>query len=112
MIAVSANLGCLAAGLTQEDPRTQAALEYAKGIGLAFQIVDDVLDVTATEAELGKPIGSDAQNQKTTFLTYYSVKQALDLAREVTACAKNALAGMEGNEFLLALADYLIERKN
>ena len=70
MIAVSAKLGCLAAGLNEGDPRTQAALEYARGIGLAFQIVDDVLDVTATEAELGKPIGSDAPHHKTTVLTY------------------------------------------
>ncbi len=112
MIAVSAKLGCLAAGLDVEDARTKAAVEYAKGIGLAFQIVDDVLDVIATEDELGKPIGSDAQNQKTTFLTYYSIEQALQQARELTDGAKKALAGMENNAVLLALADYLTERKN
>ena len=112
MIAVSAKLGCLAAGLDAEDARTKAAVEYAKGIGLAFQIVDDVLDVIATEDELGKPIGSDAQNQKTTFLTYYSIEQALQQARELTDGAKKALAGMENNAVLLALADYLTERKN
>ena len=72
MIAVSAKLGCLAAGLSANDPRTAAALRYAEGIGLAFQIVDDVLDATADAAELGKPIGSDAENHKTTFLTYYT----------------------------------------
>lgn len=112
MIAVSAKLGCLAAGLDAEDARTKAAVEYAKGIGLAFQIVDDVLDVIATEDELGKPIGSDAQNQKTTFLTYYSIEQALQQAHELTDGAKKALAGMENNAVLLALADYLTERKN
>jgi geranylgeranyl diphosphate synthase type II len=112
MIAVSAKLGCLAAGVRATDARMEAALSFAKGIGLAFQIVDDVLDVTADAAELGKPIGSDAENDKTTFLTYYTPEQALALADEITQQAKAALDGIEGCEVLCALADYLVKRKN
>ena len=112
MIAVSAELGCLAAGVFPSDPRAVAARSYAQDIGLAFQIVDDVLDVIADAKELGKPIGSDAQNQKTTFLTYYSVEEALQLAAQITQRAKNALDGIAGTEVLLALADYLVDRRN
>jgi geranylgeranyl pyrophosphate synthase len=110
MIEVSATLGCLAAGLSLEDPRTEAAKRFARGIGLAFQIVDDVLDVTADAALLGKPIGSDAENEKTTFLTYFTPAEALEYARAVTTDAKEALAGYPNTDFLLGLADYLVNR--
>lgn len=112
MIAVSAELGCLAAGLSRDEARTLAARRFAEGIGLAFQIVDDVLDVTADASELGKPIGSDAENQKTTFLTYYTPEEALQIAARVTEQAKAALDGYDHTEVLLALADYLVDRKN
>ena len=112
MIEVSAVLGCLAAGLSLADPRTEAAKRYARGIGLAFQIVDDVLDVTADAALLGKPIGSDADNEKTTFLTYYTTDEALQQARLVTNEAKEALAEIPNNEFLMGLADYLVSRNH
>ncbi len=110
MIEVSATLGCLAAGLSLSDARTEAAKRYARGIGLAFQIVDDVLDVTADAALLGKPIGSDAENEKTTFLTYFTPNEALDHARAVTKEAKEALTGLPQTEFLIGLADYLVNR--
>ena len=112
MIAVSAELGCLAAGLSRDEARTLAARRFAEGIGLAFQIVDDVLDVTADVSELGKPIGSDADNQKTTFLIYYTPEEALQIAARVTEQAKAALDGYDHTEVLLALADYLVDRKN
>ena len=110
MIEVSATLGCLAAGLRLDDPRTEAAKRFARGIGLAFQIVDDVLDVTADAALLGKPVGSDAENEKTTFLTYFTVDEALEYAGAVTTEAKEALAGLPQTDFLLGLADYLVNR--
>ncbi|MBQ8342440.1 MAG: polyprenyl synthetase family protein [Clostridia bacterium] len=110
LISVSAELGCLAAGLSPSDRRTVAAKEFAKGIGLAFQIVDDVLDATADVATLGKSIGSDARAEKTTFLTYYSVEDALKYAAEVTERAKAAIADMAGSEFLCDLADALVKR--
>ncbi len=112
MITVSAELGCLAAGLSTEDARTEAARRFARGIGLAFQIVDDVLDVTADVTMLGKPIGSDAQNEKTTFLTYYTPDEALSLAQTLTEKAKEALAVIPNTELLCALADHLVSRKH
>ena len=111
LIAVSAELGCLAAGITPDDPRIKAAREYAEGVGLAFQIVDDVLDATADEQTLGKSVGSDKKCEKTTFLTYFIPEKALELAAEHTARAKRALLELENNERLLRLADYLLERK-
>ena len=112
LIAVSAELGCIAAGLARDDARTKAAIDYAKGIGLAFQIVDDILDVTADVEKLGKSIGSDEKSQKTTFLTYFSVDDAKKYAARVTSDAKAALSGIAGSEILLSLADYLTEREN
>ena len=112
LIAAAAELGCLAAGLKRNDPRTEAAVRYAKGIGLAFQIVDDVLDVTADAAVLGKNIGSDARCQKTTFLSYFNAEDALVYAEQVTAQAKAELEGIVGSAFLLHLADHLLNRKS
>ena len=111
LISVSAELGCIAAGLSREDARTLAAKRYAEGIGLAFQIVDDVLDVTADAQTLGKSVGSDEKCQKTTFLTYFTPEKALSLASEYTNAAKTALQDVEHNERLLLLADHLLERK-
>ncbi|MBR7147001.1 MAG: polyprenyl synthetase family protein, partial [Oscillospiraceae bacterium] len=112
LIAVSAELGCIAAGLSRDDARTKAAVEFARGIGLAFQIVDDVLDVTADTAILGKSIGSDARAEKTTFLSYYTVDEALEYARAETQKAKSALESAKSNAFLLELADYLLQRNH
>ena len=109
LIAASATLGCIAAGLALDDPRVLAVQQYAKGIGLAFQIVDDVLDVTADAETAGKSVGSDVN--KTTFMTYYTPTEALALARRITEEAKDAIRTLENNDVLLALADYLILRK-
>ena len=112
MIAVSAELGCLAANADPNGADVQNARRFAEGIGLAFQIVDDVLDATADVAELGKPIGSDAENGKTTFLSYYTPEEALALAAEITENAKCYLRDYPAAGTLLELADYLIHRKN
>lgn len=111
LIVAAAELGCIAADVLLDDARTQCARKYAEGIGLAFQIVDDVLDVTADVQTLGKSIGSDEKCQKTTFLTYYTPEKALDFAAELTEKAKAALDGMAENDRLLELADYLLQRK-
>ena len=111
LISVSALLGCLAAGLSPDDERTEAACRYAAKLGLAFQVVDDILDVTASEEQLGKSAGSDAAHEKNTFLTYYSVKEAGDYARYLTEEAKKELKGIAGGDWLIALADELATRK-
>ncbi len=112
LIKLSARLGAMAAGIGADDEKMAKALRYAEGIGLAFQITDDILDVEGDESLLGKPIGSDAENSKTTFLTYMTTDEARAFATELTEKAKDAIAVYEGCEKLLMLADYLITRKS
>ena len=110
LIRAAATLGALAAGVSEEDRRMQDAIAYAEGIGTVFQIVDDILDVTGSEAELGKNIGSDAAEGKTTFLSFLTVGEARACAERLNAAACEALQGYENNEFLIRLAEYLLGR--
>lgn len=111
MIRVSALMGCIAAGA--DEAKTAAALEYCDNIGLAFQIVDDILDVTSSEETLGKPIGSDSENGKSTYVSLLGLDESARLAKELTERAKNALNIFDGErEFLAELADKLADRKN
>lgn len=99
----------------QADEAQRKALEaYAYGIGLVFQIVDDVLDVTSTPEQLGKPIGSDSENGKTTFATLYGVEGAMALAQRVNEKTCSALRETFGEKstFLEQLAQQLLTRKN
>ena len=79
-----------------------------------FQIVDDVLDVTSTPEQLGKPIGSDSENGKTTFATLYGVQGAMELAGQLNAKTCAELRGRFGEKaaFLEQLAQRLLTRKN
>lgn len=110
LIRCSALLGCIAAGLDWSDERTQAAVKYAENIGLAFQIIDDILDVEGDEEKLGKPIGSDKEQGKVTFMGYYSVEEARREAKLLTNEAIAAIADFEGAEALTLLAEYLLNR--
>ncbi len=110
LIRCAVLLGCIAGGGSEE--LCLAAAEYAAGIGRAFQVVDDILDATGDEATLGKPIGSDRESGKTTFLTFMSVTEAREYARSLTESAKAALTRFDGGEDLSALADYLLIRQN
>lgn len=112
LIVASAKLGTLAAGVGKNDERMDSAIAYAGDIGLAFQIKDDILDVVGEEQALGKPIGSDAENSKTTFLSHMTLEEAQSYAHELTENAKKAIIGYKGNENLIALADYLLERNS
>ncbi len=84
LIRASVQLGCLAAGYGPESEETRSLTEYAENIGLAFQVVDDILDATATAEQLGKSAGSDAESNKTTFLSFYTVEQARLYAQGLT----------------------------
>lgn len=111
MIRVSALLGCIAAGA--DDEKIKAAERYCENIGLAFQIVDDVLDVTSDSETLGKPVGSDMENGKSTYVSLLGLEESIRFARELTERAKEAVGifGSEG-EFLAELADRLLNRKS
>ena len=110
LIRVACVLGCIAAGADEE--KIKAAEAYAKGIGLTFQIVDDILDVTSDAETLGKPIGSDAENQKTTYVSLLGIEKSKEVAAELTKKAKEVLAVYDENtEALSELADNLLIRK-
>ena len=104
----------LTASTVEPTPRQWAAAEeYARELGLAFQIRDDMLDVTSTAGELGKPIGSDADNGKTTFVTLFGLDKCARLVAEHTGLAKRSVSGaFERPEFLCALADSLAGRNS
>jgi len=111
MIKVSAKLGCLAAGIDPESEIMRDAEKYAENVGYAFQIVDDVLDVVGDSAVLGKNTGSDKNNNKLTYMSFYSVDEALTLARKLTDNAVAIISKYDNCESLAALAEYLLDRK-
>lgn len=90
------------------------ALEtYSEKIGLAFQIVDDILDVTGDEKTLGKPVGSDEKNHKSTFVSLYGMASSQEKIRELENGALDALATIDHDtSFLEDMAKYICQRKN
>lgn len=108
MIEAAARLGAIAAGSTQEEE--EAAAAYAKKIGLAFQIRDDVLDVLGDEAEFGKPIGSDQANQKSTFVALKGIPACQEWIQTLTQEAIDYLAPFPNHDFLCDLARFLAGR--
>ena len=80
--------------------------------GLAFQIRDDILDVTSSLEELGKPVFSDAKNQKTTYVTLYGEEKAEEIVQELTREAMEILEKLPGEkDFLMELLRWLALRK-
>lgn len=109
LLAAAADLGCIAAGASREV--RQLALSYAEHIGLAFQVRDDMLDVIADQEEFGKPVGSDKEEGKRTFVDLLGLERCGELVVEETRLAKEAVASFEDREFLLELADSLADRR-
>ena len=101
-------MGCICAGA--DDFHIKKAEEYAYKLGLAFQIIDDILDVTSSSDILGKPVGSDEQENKTTFVTLYGVEKAKKIASEITNQALDILESFNDNEFLKKLTEMLLIR--
>ena len=110
LIRAACVCGCLLAGGTAEQ--IAAAEAYANAIGLAFQIQDDILDVTGDQAELGKAIGSDEANEKSTFVSLYGLETCRGMVRNLTMEALEAAEQFAAPEFLKELAFYLAERRN
>ncbi len=111
LMIAAAKLGCISAGATDEQEK--AAVEYASSVGLAFQIIDDILDVTSTAEQLGKPIGSDQENNKSTYVGLLGIDECKRLSRELTERAVSALEIFDNDtEILKNFAYYLLERQN
>lgn len=111
LIRVAAQMGCLAAGCAMGSPEMLAAEGYAERIGLAFQVIDDILDATSTPEALGKSVGGDAEHGKNTFLSFKTIPEAEAYAARLTEEAVALIAPYEGCERLVALARYLAVRK-
>ena len=108
LIRVACTMGCMVAGAN--DKMLTAATEYAQRLGLAFQIVDDILDVTGTPELLGKPIGSDAAHHKTTFVTLLGLEGAKAEASRLTEEALRLLEEIPEHQFLTDLTEALLNR--
>jgi geranylgeranyl diphosphate synthase, type II len=92
-------------------PATIPYRRFAAELGVVFQIVDDILDVTGDEAETGKPRGSDERHGKTTYVSVYGLEKARELARESHARARAALEQAKGDTARMAqVADYILTR--
>lgn len=110
LIEASMLIGAVLAGASEKEQ--QIILQVAKDVGLAFQIQDDILDVTSDLETLGKPIGSDEKNHKTTYVTIRGLAQAEKDVEEISERALEGVASLsEENVFLNELIRYLIHRK-
>lgn len=110
LLKAAAVCGCVLAGADEEY--IKYACEYADSLGLAFQIIDDILDCTADEKTLGKPIGSDEKNGKTTFVTLHGTDGARKKAAELSENAENLLDNFGGDSTALKeLTKYLLNRR-
>ena len=108
LIEAACVMGCIVA--EADEAKKKAAAEFAKKIGLAFQIKDDILDVTGTLEKLGKMVGSDEQNGKSTYVTLLGVDKCQELVDKLTEEAMSALEAFDDNEALKEYADYLSKR--
>ena len=102
-------IGAVLAGASKED--VMAMEECGEYIGLAFQIQDDILDLTGDEEEIGKPVGSDEKNHKTTYVTLKGLEQSAKDVEEISEKAIEILARYDvGNRYLTNLTRFLIHR--
>lgn len=108
MISGAAELGCVAADMPA-DMRAQA-VEFADQLGLAFQIRDDMLDVIGNADEFGKPIGSDKDEGKVTYVDLLGLDDCGKLIHELTEQAVSAVSDLDQDGFLTVLAESLTER--
>ncbi len=110
LLRASCKMGAICAAAA--DNEINLAQEFAEKLGLAFQIIDDILDVIGDEANLGKPIGSDVQQNKKTYVTLVGLEKSKNTASELTEQALMILENFENNEFLKQLTLYLLERNS
>ncbi len=109
LIDTAAYCGAVLGDATEAE--ITAIKEFSSALGLAFQVKDDILDYTGNEELLGKPVGSDAENEKVTFVTLFGIEKSEEILNELTEKAKSALDIFgDKAEFLLEFADFLLER--
>ena len=111
LIAGSLRLGAMSGNAT---PRQIAAItEFGRALGLAFQIIDDILDCTQTSEQLGKSAGKDVKAQKATYPSLLGMKKAEQEAKRLTARANKIAAGFgKRGEALLGIAEFMLARKS
>ncbi len=111
LIRAACEIGCVLAGA--DDEKLRAATVFAEKVGLAFQVADDILDLTGDSAVLGKPVGSDDKNNKSTYVSYYGIEKSKADVISLTGEAISALA-IFGDDAkpLCELAKMLTDRKN
>jgi farnesyl diphosphate synthase len=103
----------MGAACAQPSPAALRALTaYGQAMGLAFQVVDDILDVIADASSLGKTVGKDAQNDKPTYVSLMGLSSSQAYAQELLASALSALdtSGLQHTQALRALADMVVNR--
>lgn len=108
LIQAAAELGCIGAGGSQAQ--RQAVAHYAQCLGRAFQIQDDILDVVSTSEALGKPVGSDVANDKSTFVGLLGLEECRALVQQLTQEAVEALAMFPNRECLVTIAQQMAQR--
>lgn len=111
LIEASMMIGAALAGASEEEITTVESV--ASMIGMAFQIQDDILDIEGDEAKLGKPIGSDERNEKSTYVTFAGIEKSKQEVRRLTDEAIEKLNSLpKHNDFLVELLNYLVYRDN
>ena len=109
LFRASIRSGAILAGAN--DKQLEDLTQYAENFGLAFQITDDILDITGDEKILGKPVGSDKRNKKSTYVTLMAPEEARILAELTVESAIDALKNFDDEaDFLRALVEFLIKR--
>jgi len=111
LFRASIEIGAIIAGASEQ--KIAALSEYGNAIGLAFQVVDDILDITATSEQLGKSIGKDVEAKKATYPSVVGLEKSKEYAKELTHKAKKAIAplGVKA-KMLIDIADHLESRIN
>ena len=110
LLIAACRMGVAAAGGSGE--MLEAAAHYGACVGAAFQIRDDILDVISTSEELGKPVGSDAQEHKNTYMALLGEERCMEMVETLTNKAKSALCGtFNDTKFLCDLADSMVTRR-
>jgi len=108
LIKTACRMGCITADADQH--KIKNAEKYAEKLGLAFQIIDDILDITGDEKLVGKPIGSDKEKSKVTYAALNGIEKSREYARKLTNEALEILDEFENNELLKELTRCLLER--